>query len=439
MPLGQLLFSQGGEQWDPGRLWEDTENPFNNQFNMPISGDPMASGGMPTNILPSSGMPVPPGPQQMQPQQPQPPQQQRPAWQQGLRDYLNEPGTAMAYAALSNLNAGQPGSRQQRTDPIAAYQQAVQQRSILKMRERMNEETMKLRAAQEKRLTGADERAAQLHPLAVQAAENKLDPGSGYRTLVDSGLIDPEQMSFTEYSTMAANNGLPANIQEWNVYSALTEDQQKAYLEMKRAAQIVQLGGGLPGQVSGGQVVPVTGPGQTPEEARTDFAGAEADVAGQKTAASAAAQTQEDINAKAPGEIASGQTLLGLIDLARKHPGREAATGASSITNPLALPGTDQKDFLVLSSQLRGNAFLNAYQSLKGGGPITDIEGKAATEAQARLNEAQSEEAYLTALSDMEKLIEKRMKRARETASPGTNLPAEQTPKTYNPATGEIE
>lgn len=50
--------------------------------------------------------------------------------------------------------------------------------------------------------------------------------------------------------------------------------------------------------------------------------------------------------------------------------------------------------------QLTGKAFLQAFESLKGGGQITQIEGEKATAAMARLKAAQSEPEYREALKD---------------------------------------
>lgn len=52
--------------------------------------------------------------------------------------------------------------------------------------------------------------------------------------------------------------------------------------------------------------------------------------------------------------------------------------------------------------QLRGKAFLEAFESLKGGGSITEKEGEAATAAKIRLGQAQSEKDFLKALNDFE-------------------------------------
>lgn len=56
-------------------------------------------------------------------------------------------------------------------------------------------------------------------------------------------------------------------------------------------------------------------------------------------------------------------------------------------------------------AQLKGNAFLQAYKTLKGGGQITEVEGQKATEAQMRINEAQTPEEFKAALQEARDLI----------------------------------
>ena len=66
-----------------------------------------------------------------------------------------------------------------------------------------------------------------------------------------------------------------------------------------------------------------------------------------------------------------------------------------------------QQDLLVKIEQLQGKAFLNAFESLKGGGAITEREGIAAQNAMARLQRAQSEEAYRAALKELRSIFAK--------------------------------
>jgi hypothetical protein len=62
--------------------------------------------------------------------------------------------------------------------------------------------------------------------------------------------------------------------------------------------------------------------------------------------------------------------------------------------------------------QLQGQAFLQAFDSLKGGGPITDIEGEQATRALARLKQTQDEEDFAAALMDLRDVANAALTRA---------------------------
>ncbi|MBP9930253.1 MAG: hypothetical protein KBF63_13315 [Rhodoferax sp.] len=111
-------------------------------------------------------------------------------------------------------------------------------------------------------------------------------------------------------------------------------------------------------------------------------------------------------------KAAAANDMLGVIEMLDKHPGRETATGASGAIDPRNyIPGTDAKDFSVALDQLKGKTFLQAFESLKGGGQITEVEGKKATEAIGRLNTAQSDKAFKQALGDLRGVVEAAMKR----------------------------
>jgi hypothetical protein len=67
--------------------------------------------------------------------------------------------------------------------------------------------------------------------------------------------------------------------------------------------------------------------------------------------------------------------------------------------------------------QIKGQAFLQAFQSLKGGGAITEVEGQKATQAIARLNEAQNEGDFKSALGELKMITERALTKARTKAS----------------------
>lgn len=153
-----------------------------------------------------------------------------------------------------------------------------------------------------------------------------------------------------------------------------------------------------------------------------------------------------DLNAKSV--LASGQTALDNIDEmigkrdangkmipgAKPHPGFESAVGVS-IPKALGagfLPGTDTSDFNARLDQVRGGAFMQAYEGLKGTGQITEIEGKKATDAITRMQTAQSEAEFVKAATEFKGVISRGMQRAQGQAAPGGV-------RKYNQATGRIE
>lgn len=117
------------------------------------------------------------------------------------------------------------------------------------------------------------------------------------------------------------------------------------------------------------------------------------------------------------GSLMKAQQSVDLIDQMLQHPGRATATGLSGTLDPRNyIAGTDATDFNVMRRQLEGKAFLEAFESLKGGGQITEIEGQKATEAIARLNTAQSDEAYVRALMELRSILMQGMRRSEQRA-----------------------
>ena len=105
--------------------------------------------------------------------------------------------------------------------------------------------------------------------------------------------------------------------------------------------------------------------------------------------------------------VASIANQIAVIDKALQHPGRKTATGLSGTVDPRNyIPGTDATDFRVVRDQIGGAAFLQAFESLKGGGQITEVEGRKATEAIARLNTTQSDKEFEQSLKDLRQVMQ---------------------------------
>jgi len=120
-----------------------------------------------------------------------------------------------------------------------------------------------------------------------------------------------------------------------------------------------------------------------------------------------------------PAAIANGEQMLKQIEEVQNHPARTMATG------PIMgrLPGLagKQLDFVERADQLKGQAFLQAYQQLRGGGAITEVEGLKGEVAIARLSRAKNWGDYNTALEDLKVIVKRGVENARIKAGKPTN------------------
>lgn len=222
---------------------------------------------------------------------------------------------------------------------------------------------------------------------------------------------------------------VPMNVKEWQYYNKLSDADKEKFLIMKRAApKPLDLGPSF-------GIQSPTQPGQITSTVQKDLAGA-------ATQREVGKHVGESI-AGLPRALEKATEALALIDKIAKHPGRATGTGLSSKLDPRNyIAGTDAADFGIMNKQLVGKTFLEAFESLKGGGAITEVEGKKATDAIARLDVAQSDEAYLEALQDLKGVITRGMETARKKAGQTTQAPAQAAPPQrlkYNPATGALE
>lgn len=173
-----------------------------------------------------------------------------------------------------------------------------------------------------------------------------------------------------------------------------------------------------------GKVEPVTGPGGAP------IVGAAADpklqgaIAGAKSGAQTEAKATTEARLDAPKVIAQAEETIRLVDDLLKAPGFSQAVGGSRLLGIQKIPGTAAKDFDVRLDQLKGQQFLQAFESLKGGGQITEVEGKKATDAIARMDAAGSEAEFTKAAREFQAVIRTGMERAKKAQSGAATQPA---------------
>ena len=95
----------------------------------------------------------------------------------------------------------------------------------------------------------------------------------------------------------------------------------------------------------------------------------------------------------------------------RPHRGFEDAVGAG--IGLRFVPGTNAASFQAMYDQATGTAFLQAYETLRGGGQIANEEGKKATAAITRMNLAQNEKEFVEAAREFQDVIKTGVKNAR--------------------------
>jgi hypothetical protein len=96
--------------------------------------------------------------------------------------------------------------------------------------------------------------------------------------------------------------------------------------------------------------------------------------------------------------------MINSIDGILNDPALDIATGGTSWTQNI--PGTGAYRFATRARQLEGQAFLRAFDSLKGAGQITEVEGAKATQAIGRLDTGQSADDYRAALNELRSILD---------------------------------
>lgn len=184
----------------------------------------------------------------------------------------------------------------------------------------------------------------------------------------------------------------PMNIKEWRVFSKMSPADQTRYLQMRRASMVKDINE-IPTFIDpSGNTRPLTDP-------TTANAAAAA-----REAAKAAGKNQGDAAGNLAGIISTAETNLNDIRTLKSHPGLKYLTGAFSLS-PI-VPNTDQAEAFSYIEKLNGATFLEAFNSLRGSGQITEAEGKKATAALSRLGtRGMKLEAYQSAISDLEDVM----------------------------------
>lgn len=146
---------------------------------------------------------------------------------------------------------------------------------------------------------------------------------------------------------------------------------------------------------------------------------AEARQAGEERG-KAAAQAQINL----PQATATAERAVKLIDDLVRHPGLRGAVGSGfsmpgggtvgSVPGQRFIPGTPQADFQARLDEIKGGAFMEAFNSLRGGGQITEKEGEKATAAITRMGLSQSEAEFVQSAREFQDVVRGGLRRAQQ-------------------------
>jgi hypothetical protein len=125
------------------------------------------------------------------------------------------------------------------------------------------------------------------------------------------------------------------------------------------------------------------------------------------------------------------------VEGAKPHGGFENYVGATMFPGLRFVEGTDTASFDPLYQGIKGQAFLDAFTRLKGGGQITEIEGQKATDALLKLNKAQTEKDFIKYAREFQENLQKGMELAKNKAgvSKEYRSPVGQPALRWNPQT----
>lgn len=131
---------------------------------------------------------------------------------------------------------------------------------------------------------------------------------------------------------------------------------------------------------------------------------------------------------------AQASSMIATIDGLLSDSGLDSAVGTTgAITQYMGSLAPEAARARSRIQQIQGQAFLQAFESLKGGGQITEVEGAKAEAAIARLNTTQSPDDFRAALIELKGVIEAAQVRN------GTAPAAAPRRLTFNPETGAFD
>ena len=130
------------------------------------------------------------------------------------------------------------------------------------------------------------------------------------------------------------------------------------------------------------------------------------------------AKSAAEARANLPKVEDNATAILGMIESLSTDPYLDSMVGP--VSGRLPNVSADAARVQSKMDQIGGQAFLQAFETLRGGGQISNVEGERATAALARLNTAQSPQDYRQALEELSTIVRTSLSRARRSAGSGS-------------------
>ena len=224
-----------------------------------------------------------------------------------------------------------------------------------------------------------------------------------------SGAVQAKPSALIEQYNQARAEGYKGG------YLEFVQEQSRRQVGAQYGAPVNQPGVGV---LQPSRVDPSLNVTLSPE---ADASAAAAQRAGAEAAATTTGKATAERQIDLPRLEQNASQSIKIIDDLKAHPGLPYITGLYSKA-PI-IPDTDQAAADALARQIAGATFLEAYNTLKGGGQITETEGTKAQEAIGRLSRAQSTEDYTAALDELRGVLSNGLDRARRQAGGGAQAP----------------
>lgn len=129
------------------------------------------------------------------------------------------------------------------------------------------------------------------------------------------------------------------------------------------------------------------------------------------------AKSAAEARANLPKVEDNATAILGMIESLSTDPYLDSMVGP--VSGRLPNVSADAARVQSKMDQIGGQAFLQAFETLRGGGQISNEEGKRATAAIARLNTSQNPADYRQALEELSTIVRTSLDRARRSAGAG--------------------